>query len=87
MQILEEGFPEPPLLAHDPAIRKEMLTVCESCETFANAGYTYMRGKSFGTSQEQPETSGQDSYQHAFEEQLNKLEQLVAKHGGPFLFG
>ena len=87
MQILEEGFPEPPLLPQDPAIREEMLTACESCETFASAGYTYMRGRSVGTSQEKPETSGQDACQRAFEEQLKNLEQIVAKHGGPFLFG
>ena len=83
--MLEEQFPQPALLPTEDELREEVLRVCGECEDFTNAGLGYMLERK-AEDTEEAGTSGRTA-KSAFEEQLDKLEKVVAQHGGPYIMG
>lgn len=87
LQVLEDQFPEPPLLPKEGDLRDEALKICGECEDFASAGYAFMTGGRMGsTSNGKPKPSLQE-LRTRFEERVSQLEELLGKHSGPFTLG
>lgn len=90
MQVLEEQFPQPALLPKDETHREEVLRVCDECNDLANSGFGFMRegrtDANDGNVSLEAESSGRGA-KSKFEEQLDKLEDVLTKNGGPFIMG
>ena len=87
--MLEEQFPEPPLLPKEDNMRKETLQVCDECNDLASSGFGFMREGRLdndGNATAEPGSSGRGPVSK-FEEQLDRLEAVFDKHGGPFIMG
>lgn len=88
LQALEEEFPEPSLLPKDGKDKEEVLEILSDSDAMTSAGFGYLSGSRMGSTSidGQPQTSDQDKL-NLFEQQLEKLENLIQQRGGPFIFG
>ena len=69
-------------------IKQEMLDMLSTSDAMSAAGFGYLSGNRMGvtSAENQPESSDQDR-RSKLESELQQLEDLIQKHGGPFIFG
>lgn len=84
MQALEEQFPDTPLLPHNSELREEVDDVCQQASEINSAGYKYLSSQ-MKKSDLEPEDrqKAEDNFLMC----LDKMEEQLSKHKGPYLVG
>ena len=84
LQALEEQFPETPLMPQNSDLREEVDEVCKQASEVQSAGYKYL------SSQMKKDGQEPDALQKAEDDFLlclDKMEEQLNKHKGPYLVG
>ena len=84
MQALEEQFPDTPLLPHNSELREEVVEACKHASEVQSAGYKYMSSQMKKDAQD---PDAKQKAEDAFMFCLDKMEEQLTKHKGPYLVG
>ena len=84
LQALEEQFPETPLLPHNSELRQEVDEACSQASEVQSAGYKYL---STQMKKDAQDPDARQEAEDAFLFCLDKMEEQLSKHKGPYLVG
>ena len=87
-QKLEEEFPDKPLWPADAQLKKEANGLINAADALGSAGYQYLAGGPLAERSSQPPSETKlAGLQEKFVAELQKLEEQLGKHQGPYMMG